>query len=85
MTRAENGGRSVVEKYIGFKRTQPESGGQWAMATFIEATETSDEEHRKGLMIEILNYNREDLEATWAVFKWLQTRTPKATPPLFGS
>jgi predicted RecB family nuclease len=26
----------VIEKYIGFKRSQNEFGGQWAMAMFIE-------------------------------------------------
>lgn len=62
----------VVEKYVGFKRTQDEYGGDWSMATFIKATETSDEATRKGLLDAILLYNREDLEATWAVFEWLR-------------
>jgi predicted RecB family nuclease len=70
----------VIEKYIGFKRSQTESGGQWAMAMFIEATETSDERERKEQMDEILKYNREDLEATWAVFEWLRAKTPGGTP-----
>jgi predicted RecB family nuclease len=70
----------VIEKYIGFKRSQTESGGQWAMAMFIEATETSDEGKRKKLMDEILRYNREDLEATWAVFEWLKSKAPAGTP-----
>jgi len=52
--------------------------GQWAMAMFIEATETSDEVKRKELMDEILKYNEEDLGATWAVFEWLKTKTPTA-------
>jgi predicted RecB family nuclease len=64
----------VIEQYIGFKRSQSEFGGQWAMATFIEATETSDERKRKQLMNEILKYNEEDLAATWAVFQWLKTK-----------
>ena len=66
----------VIEKYIGFKRTQDEFGGQWAMAIFIEATETSDESKRKQLMGEILKYNEEDLAATWALFEWLRGKTP---------
>lgn len=70
----------VVEKYMGFKRSQTESGGQWAMATFIEATETSDEGKRNELMQEILKYNQEDLEATWAVFQWLKTKRPPSVP-----
>jgi len=51
------------------------------MATFIEATETSDEEKRKELMDKIVAYNREDLEATWAVFKWLKARINSSTSP----
>jgi predicted RecB family nuclease len=56
------------------------AGGQRAMATFIEATETSDESKRKQLMDEILRYNEEDLAATWAVFEWLRAKTPAASP-----
>jgi len=44
------------------------------MATFIEATETSDEEKRKELRDKIIAYNKEDLEATWAVFQWLRSK-----------
>jgi len=64
----------VIEQYVGYKRKQAEFGGQWAMAKFIEATETSDEEKRRELMDEILAYNQEDLEATWAVFRWLRSK-----------
>jgi uncharacterized protein len=66
----------VVEDYVGFERKEAEYGGQWAMATFIEATETSDEGKRKQLMAKILAYNKEDLEATWAVFEWLRSKKP---------
>ncbi len=62
----------VVEKYIGFQRSQEEYGGDWAMAKYIEATETQDEQQRAALIDEIVAYNREDLEATWAVLKWLR-------------
>jgi predicted RecB family nuclease len=62
----------VVEEYIGFKRTQDEYGGSWAMAQFILATETDDEAQRSARMSEILKYNKEDLAATWAVFEWLR-------------
>jgi predicted RecB family nuclease len=44
------------------------------MATYIEATETSDEGKRKELMDKIVAYNREDLEATWTVFQWLKAK-----------
>ncbi|MGO9432781.1 MAG: hypothetical protein ACLP00_00635 [Terracidiphilus sp.] len=59
-----------------YKRTQSEYGGDWAMAMFIEATETSDESKRQQLMGQILQYNREDLEATWVVLEWLRKKTP---------
>jgi predicted RecB family nuclease len=69
----------VIEQYVGYKRKQAEYGGQWAMAMFIEATETSDEEKRRELMNAILAYNKEDLEATWAVFEWLRSKVPTAS------
>lgn len=68
----------VVEKYVGYKRTQEEYGGDWAMATFIEATETSDKQKRDGLMNEICKYNQEDLAASWCVFQSLQSKRPQA-------
>lgn len=64
----------VVEEYVGYKRTMTEYGGDWSMAKYIEAIETEDEKERDAVMDEILAYNREDLEATWAVFKWLQAK-----------
>jgi predicted RecB family nuclease len=66
----------VVEDYVGFERKEAEYGGAWAMSTFIEATETNDEEKRKALMDKIIAYNKEDLEATWAVFAWLRSKVP---------
>jgi predicted RecB family nuclease len=62
----------VVEKHVGFKRTQDEYGGDWSIARYIEAVETEDEEKRRDIMNEILKYNEEDLKATWAVFEWLR-------------
>lgn len=67
----------VIERYIGFERTQEEYGGDWAMAKYIEATETEDEAQRAEVMEEILAYNREDLEATWAVLQWLRSKAPR--------
>jgi predicted RecB family nuclease len=68
----------VVEDYVGFGRREAEYGGAWAMAKFIEATETSDEGKRKELMDKIIAYNKEDLEATWAVFVWLRGKVPNS-------
>jgi predicted RecB family nuclease len=64
----------VVEKYVGFTRTQHEYGGDWAMAKYIEATESEDENLRAKVLEEILLYNREDLAAIWAVLKWLKSK-----------
>lgn len=41
------------------------------MANYIKAVETEDENLRRELMDKIVAYNKEDLEGTWAVFKWL--------------
>jgi len=68
----------VIEKYVGFERTQDTYGGSWAMALFIEATETVDETVRQAIMDKILKYNEEDLAATWAVFQWFRKRVPAA-------
>ena len=64
----------VIEQYVGFKRTQHEYGGDWAMAKYIEATGMEDEKQRSEIMDEILRYNKEDLEATWAVLQWLKSK-----------
>lgn len=62
----------VIEQYVGFKRTQDEYGGDWSIAKYIEAVETEDEEKRREIMNQIIKYNEEDLQATWAVFEWLK-------------
>jgi len=62
----------VVESHVGFKRTQDEYGGDWSIAKYIEAVETEDEGKRRSIIDEIIKYNEEDLQATWAVFEWLK-------------
>lgn len=62
----------VVERYVGFKRTREETDGEWAMASYIEATETENTKQREAIMGEILAYNQEDLAGTCAVLKWLE-------------
>jgi len=64
----------VAEQYVGFKRTQDAYGGDWAMAKYIEATETEDRRHRDEVMEEIRKYNSEDLKATWTVLRWLESK-----------
>jgi predicted RecB family nuclease len=70
----------VIEKYVKFRRTLPEANGAWSMAKYIEATETQDEATREQLMDAIRTYNREDLEATWAVLLWLRTKKANSEP-----
>ncbi len=65
-------GLKEIETLTGYERQLEESGGEWSMARYIEATETADEAKRAAIMDEILAYNREDLEATWAVMEWLR-------------
>jgi predicted RecB family nuclease len=67
-------GLKVIEEYIHFERSQEDYGGDWAMAKYIEATETENSEERDSVMQEILTYNREDLGATWAVMEWLRSK-----------
>lgn len=62
----------VIEQYVGFKRTQDEYGGDWSIAKYIEAVETEDESERRDIINQIMKYNEEDLQATWAVFEWLR-------------
>lgn len=61
-----------VETLAGYRRRLDEYGGDWSMAKYIEATETEDEAVRSEIMGRILDYNREDLEATWAVMGWVR-------------
>ena len=62
----------VIEKLSGFRRTMKEYGGDWSIGRYIRAGEKDDEGERARIMEEILRYNEEDLQATWAVFKWAE-------------
>lgn len=64
----------VVERYIGFNRTMDEYGGEWAIAKYIEAVETDDPNLREKILTRILQYNEEDLDATWAVLEWFRNK-----------
>ncbi len=68
-----------VERHIGYERSLAGTSGDWAMARYVEAFETRDELEREALMSLIIAYNREDLEAMWAVVQWLKS---KAKPDL---
>ncbi len=61
----------LVEGLAGYTRRMPEATGKWAMATYIEAVETEDPGKAAALIDQIVRYNEEDLDATWAVYRWL--------------
>lgn len=71
-------GLKVVEEHIGFRRKLSETDGTWAIARYIEATETIDRAARDQIMRDICAYNEEDLAATWAVLQWVKEI---GTPP----
>lgn len=68
----------VVEQYVGFARALEEYGGDWSIAQYLNASTESD---RQQALDRITEYNREDLQATWAVFEWLSQQQVSA--PVF--
>ncbi len=69
----------MVEKLAGFQRTQDEYGGDWAMARYFQAVETANRSLQEEIMAQVLGYNEEDLDATWAVFRWLKEQNESFT------
>jgi predicted RecB family nuclease len=67
-------GLKVIEQYAGFKRTMEEYGGDWSIVQYIRAVETEDQDLRQSIIDNILKYNEEDLQATWAVVEWLRAK-----------
>jgi len=65
-------GLKVVERHVGFERGLADFAGDISIAKYIEAVETEDVQLRDEIMDQILKYNQEDLEATWAVLVWLK-------------
>jgi predicted RecB family nuclease len=66
-------GLKLIERAAGYERRMPEAGGKWSMATYIEAVETEDPGKAAELIGEIVRYNEEDLDALWAVYRWLRS------------
>lgn len=64
----------VIEQYAGYKRMMEEFGGDWSIVQYIRAVETEDQDLRLSIMNDILKYNEEDLQATWAVVQWLRAK-----------
>ena len=61
-----------IEAFVGFKRTQEDYGGSWSIVRYNEYLEAPDEAQAAKILDEIRTYNREDLLATYAVYKWLE-------------
>lgn len=61
-----------IETVAGYERQLEEFGGDWSIAKYVEAADATDPARREAIMAEICDYNREDLEATWAVLEWLR-------------
>jgi len=64
----------VVEKFVEYRRTLADANGAWSIAEYIKATETNDPVARAAIVNQILAYNEEDLDATWAVLQWLEKK-----------
>jgi uncharacterized protein len=73
-------GLKVVEKLAGFERQESNGNGSWAIARYIEATETSDPVAREIIVAQIRAYNEEDLEALGAVLRWVRGLQTSAEP-----
>lgn len=66
-----------VEKYVGFERRLA-FNGEAAIVHYLQAEKKQDLEQAEEAMAQILAYNEEDLEATWAAYHWLQQELGQA-------
>ena len=70
----------VVKQRVGFRRTMDEYGGSWLIAKCIRAVEAAGPAVYEETIRDTCRHNREDLEATWAVFRWLASRYSGVPP-----
>ena len=62
----------VIEPYVGFTRTEDEvSKGDESMVAYTAAKLSGDPKIQEATLASIAAYNREDLEGTWMVHRWL--------------
>jgi predicted RecB family nuclease len=66
-------GLKVIERLCGYTRTMEDYGGDWSIARYIRASESTDEAERSRIMEEIARYNEEDLQAMAAVLSWARS------------
>jgi predicted RecB family nuclease len=60
-----------VAPLAGFHWRDPDAGGLWSIVRYQRAMATTDAVERARLVQEIVEYNRDDLMATRAVWEWL--------------
>jgi predicted RecB family nuclease len=60
-----------VAPLAGFRWRNPDAGGIWSVVQYQRAMATSDATERARLLQEIVEYNRDDLAAMRAVWRWL--------------
>ena len=65
-------GLKQLESFVGFKRTQEEYGGSWSIVRYNQYLQAPTSEEAERILDEIRLYNREDLLATYSVYKWLE-------------
>ena len=61
-----------VEGLAGYTRSMEDYGGDWSIVQYMKARASENPSERQAIIDAIALYNREDLEATWAVFQWLR-------------
>jgi predicted RecB family nuclease len=69
-----SGSLRAVSRYAGAQRELDQYGRDWSMAKYVEVVETGDEFQRSGLVGQVQSNNREDLEATYVILRWMLSR-----------
>jgi predicted RecB family nuclease len=71
-----------IERQVGFERRLKGWGGLQATLARNEASAEPSEPKRAKIMREVAAYNREDLDAMWAVLEWLRHIPVEARSPV---
>jgi predicted RecB family nuclease len=61
-----------VAPFVGFHWSDPESGSAWSLVQYRRARATADPGARRAILDRIAAYNRDDLEAMRAVWRWIE-------------
>lgn len=65
-------GLKQLEVFVGFQRTQEKYGGSWSIVRYNQYLQATTKADAERILDEIRLYNREDLLATYSVYKWLE-------------